>query len=60
MEKFTLEYSMKNVPLPSKKLYFKCLTEKVETFIKQARWKALFYELDNESDDPRQSNYGSR
>jgi len=36
----------------------KCLTEKVEKFIKRVRWKALFFELVNELDDLRQSNYG--
>ena len=61
MDKFTLNYSMKNVPLPSKKLYLKCLTEKVEKFIKRIRWKAMFYEQNNNLDDDepqRKQNYG--
>ena len=47
----TLNYPMKNVPPPSKKLYLKCLTEKVEKFIKRIRWKAMFYEQNNNLDD---------
>ena len=58
MDKFTLNYSMKNVPPPSEKLSLKCLTEKVEKFIKRVRWKALFFEQYNESEEPRKSEYG--
>ena len=59
MEKFTINYSTKNIPLPSKKLYLKSLTEKVEKLIKRMRWKAFFYE--NEEFEPNVSdkvNYG--
>ena len=44
MEKFTINYSTKNIPLSTKKLYLKSLTEKVEKVIKRMRWKAFFYD----------------
>ena len=37
-------YSMKNIPLPSEKLYKAILIEKVELLIKRMRWKAYLYE----------------
>ena len=49
MDQLTLNYSMKNIPIPSKKLYLKCLTEKVELVIKRMRWKALFNDQGLES-----------
>ena len=40
---------MKNIPVPSKKLYLKILINKVELLIKPMRWKALFFENESES-----------
>ena len=37
-------YSMKNIPLPFKKLYKIILIEKVELLIKRMRWKVHLYE----------------
>ena len=48
MDKFTLNYSTKNIPLPTRKLYLKHLTDKVEKFIKRVRWKVSFFESDDE------------
>ena len=59
MEKFTTNYSMKNIPLPSRKLYLKTLTEKVEKLIKRMRWKVFHYEKDGiTNDDIEISNFG--
>ena len=44
MNPITFDYSTKNIPLPTKKLYLSCLIEKVELIIKRMRWKALLYE----------------
>ena len=44
MEKHYFNYSMKNIPIPSKKQYLKYLTEKVELLIKRMRWKTLMSE----------------
>ena len=37
-------YSMKNKPIPSEKLYRTTLIEKVELLIKRMRWKAHLFE----------------
>ena len=65
MEKFTINYSTKNIPLPTKKLYLKSLTDKVEKVIKRMRWKAFFYDKekndDKEQDEENESekiNFG--
>ena len=38
------KYSMKNIHIPSKKLYREMLIEKVELLIKRMRWKAHLFE----------------
>ena len=38
------EYSLKNIPLPSERTYLKCLTDKVDNFIRRLRWKAFWYD----------------
>ena len=43
---------MKNIPIPSEKLYKMTLLEKVELLVKRMRWKAHLFE----SNDRRQSN----
>ena len=42
-------YSMKNIPVPSKKVYLKILIDKIELLIKRIRWKALFFGNETES-----------
>ena len=37
-------YSMKNIPIPSEKLYKITLLEKVELLVKRIRWKANLFE----------------
>ena len=44
-------YSLKNIPTPSKKQYLACLIEKVESFIRRLRWKAFFFEKQNAAED---------
>ena len=38
------DYSLKNIPIPSKNSYFMTMLEKVESFIRRIRWKAYFFE----------------
>ena len=45
-------YSMKNIPIPSEKMYKMALLEKVELLIKRMRWKAHLFE----NSDLRHSN----
>ena len=51
MDKFQLQYSKKNIPVPSQNSYFKCLIAKTESFINRLRWKAFFYDRNNTNDD---------
>ena len=41
MEKFEIEYSMKNIPIPSQRQYKIELILKVEKLIKRMRWETL-------------------
>ena len=41
MERFNLNYSKKNIPLPDKDEYKLILTAKTNSLIKRMRWKAL-------------------
>ena len=54
MDHQAFDYSMKNIPIPSRKFYLKCLIEKTELVIKRMRWKALITEKNTGS----KSSYG--
>jgi len=43
MEKFSVNYSTKNIPLPSQNDYRQRLIEKTELFLRRMRWKAYFF-----------------
>ena len=43
LESTNLGYSSKNIPLPGKKDYIKCLINKTETFLRNIRWKTFFF-----------------
>ena len=43
MEKINFNYSLKNIPTPTKTSYQLMLMEKIESVIKRMRWKAHFY-----------------
>ena len=53
-EKINLGYSMKNIPIPPKKLYLKFMLDKVESFIKRLRWKAFYFDKKqlNQDEEP--------
>ena len=44
MNPTNFDYSLKNIPIPSKQLYTKSLIDKVENFLKRLRWKAYFFD----------------
>ena len=48
MERFNFGYSTKNIPITNKHSYKLQLIEKMETFIKRMRWKAIF--MDNQDE----------
>ena len=43
MERFNLNYSKKNIPIPTESEYKLLLTAKTDSLIKRMRWKALEY-----------------
>ena len=49
MDQRNFPYSMKNIPVPSKKFYLKILIDKVELLIKRMWCKALIFENESES-----------
>ena len=57
MEKVTFDYSMKNIPLPSKNTYKAKLHVKVENVIKRMRWKSYFFHNPSASNQ-QTSNFG--
>ena len=49
MDQRNFPYSIKNIPVKSKRLYLKILIDKVELLINRMRWKALFFEYESEN-----------
>ena len=45
--KHSFDYSMKNIPIPSKDSYLKRLIHQTETFITNLRWRVLFFLREN-------------
>ena len=42
-ESVNLGYSTKNIPIPNKKEYLKCLISKAEKFMRNIRWRTFFF-----------------
>ena len=57
MEKINFNYSLKNIPTPTKTSYQLMLMEKIESVIKRMRWKAHFY-LKKDTSNIAYTNYG--
>ena len=57
MEQRTFDYSLKNIPIPSEKLYMKRPIEKVKDVIKRMRWKAHFF-VKGDNNDGMQQMFG--
>ena len=51
MELIKFGYSLKNIPLPSKARYLKCLIDKVESVIRRMRFKAHFFSKSKDDND---------
>ena len=49
-KRFELNYSLKNIPIPSRTDYLTRLIEKVESVIKRMRWRAFFFLKSDQSD----------
>ena len=51
-----IQYSLKNIPIPSSFSYLKCLVSKTEDFVKRLRWKAFWYDKKLEADQQNNQN----
>ena len=51
MERVNFNYSMKNIPTPSKNVFLKNQIFKLESFFKRIQWKAYFFDKPNEIDN---------
>ena len=56
MEKLILPYSLKNIPIPSRRHYQKILVSKVESFVRRIRWK--LYHILNPSSKEALETFG--
>ena len=57
MDKFKIEYSVKNIPLPETKAYLKQLIESVGKFVNNISWRAHFF-LNPESQQSEMRTFG--
>ena len=56
MERINLNYSLKNIPLPTRSSCQLRLIEKLESVIKRMRWKSFFFPRDNNDIKKTNSN----
>ena len=62
-KRVTLNYSLKNIPIPSKTFYLKKLIEKIESVLGRMRWRAYHYLRSNKENHGEQTDadsYGLR
>ena len=57
MQNFNFNYSLKNIPTPTKTLYQLMLMEEIESVIKQIRWNVHFY-LKKDTSNIAYTNHG--
>ena len=56
MEKLDIDYSLKNVPIPSNESYLIKLIEKIESVVKRMRWRAHFFLQEKHESDIRRED----
>ena len=57
-KKADINYSFKNIPIPSKDYFIKCMLSKTENFIQRLRWKVLFFLQPDKTDNPQKNTFG--
>ncbi len=57
-EKFQLNYSDKNIPIPTHDSFLKTLISKTENFLSRIRWKAYFFDKKPDEDGEQDRNFG--
>ena len=60
MEKISYDYSLKNIPIPSKTSCNLKLIEKIESVIKRMRWKAYFFLNEGKCQSDNKNTFGFR
>ena len=60
MEKFNIDHSLKDIPVPSRNNYLLKLLKSVEDLIGRMRWKAHFFLNGSNQQKTRKENYGFR
>ena len=58
MERVQLNYSLKNIPVPNKQYYLKCMIEKCVSLISRMRWKLCLAEHEMDDDSRNFNTYG--
>ena len=59
MQQIKLNYSLKNIGLPTHNTYLRNLIDKTESFVQRIRWKAHFFLHNNENTQTDRTNaYG--
>ena len=58
IEKIQFNYSLKNIPIPSRRIYLQSLLDKLDSFIKCLRWKTFFFDTDNQNKENNKPTYG--
>ena len=58
MEKLDIDYSLKNIPIPSNESYLIKLIEKIESVVKRMRWRAHFFLQEKHESDIRREDFG--
>ena len=56
LKKASLEYSLKNIPIPNRNAHLRSIINKTEEFLQRVRWKVHFFE--NPSDKGLKETYG--
>ena len=56
MGKIYFDYSLKNIPVPSRTSYKLQIIDNIESVIERMRWKAHFFLNDNEQKTKRKQN----
>ena len=59
MDQVRFDYSTKNIPIPPRNSYLKSLIEKVESAIKRMRWKAFFFDRNDQDNKEATNNNNS-
>ena len=60
MEKISYDYSLKNIPIPSKTSYNLKLIEKIDSVIKRMRWREYFFLNEGKCESNNKNTFGFR